>query len=453
MKIARRVLVVCAGLVVAASGVGMTAGAGDEARRPPLAGGFGRPAQAPTPPAAPPGVPPILPPLVPTPTPTPRALPLPSPPPAPPAPTQGPAPTATPPAAPPLPTAAPPPPPTAVPPTPAPMRATPSLSPRQTPSAPKAIASIGLKEEPSRTSAAVSVGYVMVPFVVTDLKGRPVGDLRQKDVTLLSDGEPVATDIFAKSDDAPVSFTILLDVSGSMGLGGKMEGAREAIAALLNHRRKGDDFALYTFGGGEFREAVPFTEKTLPILSALSVIKPYGKTAFYDALSRIGDRTLMGKNGSRALILLTDGLDNASRLTRDDLEKLLQDVDLPVYPLGLRAEGALTNLQPGQNPEAMLNLEILGNVARMSGGKLAIVDDPGKLDQAIIDVERDLRAQYLLGFAPTGAGPVRFHRLTLRVSGPARPLRVRAGYRGTDPPKKSDRTGSNSPELETKRST
>jgi hypothetical protein len=83
-----------------------------------------------------------------------------------------------------------------------------------------------------------------------------------------------------------------------------------------------------------------------------------------------------------------------------------------------------------------VNLEILGHVARLSGGLLAIVDDATQLPAAITRVERDLRTQYLVGFTPTGVGPVRYRRISLRLSGPARPVRVRAGYRGTLPPLK-----------------
>ncbi|MFI5120653.1 MAG: VWA domain-containing protein [Thermoanaerobaculia bacterium] len=287
---------------------------------------------------------------------------------------------------------------------------------------------------PARTTSSVSVGYVMVPFVLTDLKGRPIQDLREKDVTLLVDGQPVATDFFARSDDAPVSFTVLLDSSGSMGLVGKMDGAKAAVRALVEQRLSGDDFALYVFASGAVREAVPFTSDAARLLAAVDAVKPAGRTAFFDALAKMPDKSLLGKNGSRAIVLLTDGIDNASELTRDDLAVLLEGVDVPVYPIGLRSPGAPLAPPPGVTPEALVNLEILGHVARLSGGLLSIVDEPAQLPGAIARVEKDLRTQYLMGFTPTGAGPVRFRRISLRLSGPARPVRVRAGYRGTLPP-------------------
>ena len=288
-------------------------------------------------------------------------------------------------------------------------------------------------QEPVKAATSVAVGYVLVPFVVTDLKGLPVRDLRERDVKLLVDGKPVKTDLFARSDDAPVSFTILLDGSGSMALNGKFEGARAAVRALIDQKIPGDDFALFVFAEGAVLETVSFTEDTARLVAAVNTVKPFGKTAFFDALAKMPDKSLLGKNGSRAIILLTDGIDNASELSRDALEILLEGVDVPVYPIGLRSPSSPAIPAPGQSIEALLNMEILGHVARLTGGRLAIVDDPARLPDSVKLIEKDLRAQYLLGFTPAGTGPARFHRIALRLSGPVRAIRVRAGYKGPSP--------------------
>ncbi len=287
---------------------------------------------------------------------------------------------------------------------------------------------------PQRATAAVSVGYVLVPFVVTDAKGRPVRDLKKKNVTLLADGQPVATDLFDHSDAAPVSFAILLDGSGSMALSKKMDGARAALRALLARRVPGDDYALYVFSEGQVKETVPFTADVARVTRGLDTVVPFGKTALYDAIARMPDESLRGKNGARAILLLTDGIDNASHLTEADLTKILEGIDVPVYPLGLRGSEAVGTPAPGTTQEALLNLDVLGHIARMSGGRLEIVTEPEQLEGAVLEIERDLRSQYILGFAPTGSGDLRYHRLSLRLGGRPRPVRVRAGYRGTDPP-------------------
>lgn len=290
--------------------------------------------------------------------------------------------------------------------------------------------------DPVKATTSVAVGYVLVPFVVTDLKGVPVRNLREKDVTLLVDGIPVTTDLFARSDDAPVSFTILLDGSGSMGLAGKLEGARAAVSALVEQKIPGDDFAVFVFAEGAVNEVISFTQDTARVIAAVNDVKPFGRTAFFDALAKMPDKSLLGKNGSRAIILLTDGIDNASDLSRDDLAALLEGVDVPVYPIGLRSPGAPVFPPPGQSVERLLNMEILGHVARITGGRVAIVDDASRLPDSVRLIEKDLRTQYLLGFTATGTGPVRFRRIALRLSGPLRAIRVRAGYKGPAPPTK-----------------
>jgi VWFA-related protein len=284
---------------------------------------------------------------------------------------------------------------------------------------------------PQRMEESVSVGYVMIPFTVLTSKGAPITDLRSSEVQLYVDGQPVRSDMFEKSENAPVSFTILLDASGSMALAGKMDSARAAVGALLAHRRPGDDFALYVFAETVSREVVPFTEDPAKITRALADVTPYGKTAFFDALSTMPERSRLGKNPSRAIILLSDGIDNASTLTRSDLARLLQGVAVPIYPLGIR--------DPRESPaggtrEALSDLDLLREVASLTGGKLSLGNEPQQIALAVASIEKDLRAQYLIGFTPTGHGAVKYREISLKLAGRIRSVRVRAGYLGTEPP-------------------
>jgi Ca-activated chloride channel family protein len=308
-------------------------------------------------------------------------------------------------------------------------------------------AGVSAQQVPSQEfNDTVSVGYVMVPFTVFGSKGDPVTNLRQKEITLLVDGQPVKSDMFERSMDAPVSFTILLDGSGSMALAGKMEAARAAIGALIAHRKPGDDFALYVFDDKGAHEVVPFTSDVGAIGRGLVGLKPFGKTAFFDALATIPERSRLGRNPTRAIILLSDGIDNASHLTREQLAQRLEGVAIPIYALGLREPGEQTGAQaprlsgqakapvPQPISEEMSDLDVLEEVASLTGGKLFVGNHPDQLSTAIAAVEQNLRAQYLIGFSPTGKGAVKYRRISLKVEGRARSVRVRAGYRGTEPP-------------------
>ncbi|MEO6260513.1 MAG: VWA domain-containing protein [Thermoanaerobaculia bacterium] len=287
---------------------------------------------------------------------------------------------------------------------------------------------------PEPMHETVSVGYVMIPFTVLGTRGKPITDLREREVRLFVDGSSVRSDLFEKSQNAPVSFTILLDGSGSMGLAGKMDSARAAIGALLAHRQAGDDFALFVFAESEATELVPFTENPADISNAMGRVTPFGKTAFFDALARMPGRSALGKNPTRAIILLSDGIDNASSLTRGDLARRLEGVSVPIYPLGLREPEETPKPVSRASQEQLSDVGLLDEVARLTGGKLHLGNTPQQIAQAIANVEHDLRAQYLIGFAPTGKGAVKYRTISLKVASRGRNVRVRAGYLGTEPP-------------------
>lgn len=281
---------------------------------------------------------------------------------------------------------------------------------------------------PQTLTDSVSVSYVMIPFTVLGSKGAPLTDLKQKEVSLLVDGVPVKSDMFEPSQNEPVSFTILLDGSGSMALAGKMEAARSAVAALLARRKPGDDYSLWLFSDDEAKELVPFTENASAITRAMLTVQPFGKTAFFDALATMPERSRLGRNTTRAIILLSDGLDNASKLTRADIAGRLEGVSIPIYPLGLREDATSGAKEQGAE------IELLAYVAQLTGGKLSLGIEPVQLASAVDALEHNLRAQYLIGFTPTGKGAVKYRRISLQLAGRVRAVRVRAGYRGTEPP-------------------
>lgn len=299
----------------------------------------------------------------------------------------------------------------------------------------------------------VDVNYVIVPFTALGAKGIPMTDIQEREVSLYVDNFPVPLDMFELSMNAPVSWTILFDASGSMGLAGKMDAAKAAINSLISRRYEGDDFALYVFDSKRTaRELVPYTENPAALTRALETVKPWGKTAFYDALAQMPERSELGRNASRAILLLSDGIDNASRLTSADIEKLMEGTATPIYAFALREPGELNaqgakSMAPTDNPEMGVNLDLLEELARTTGGQIFVGNRPDQLQTAMDSIAKVMRAQYLVGFEPTGKGGVRYRRILLKLSRRTQGLRVRAGYRGTEPPpmnassrKKSKRT-------------
>lgn len=295
-------------------------------------------------------------------------------------------------------------------------------------------------EDDPQLSERVDVDYVIVPFVALGSKGIPIMDIKSREVALYADGLPIETDMFELSMNAPVSWTILVDASGSMGIGQKMDAAKAAIHALISRRQEGDDFGLFVFDSkGVARELVPYTENPAAITRALDVVKPWGRTAFYDALAEMPERSELGRNASRAILLLSDGIDNASKLTREEIERLMQGVATPIYSFALREPGELKTPAPTAETapevaEMAWNLDLLQELATVTGGNLFVGNEPAKLATAMDQIAKVLRAQYLIGFSPTGRGAVKYRRFTLRLGRRTNSLRVRAGYRGTEPP-------------------
>lgn len=287
-----------------------------------------------------------------------------------------------------------------------------------------------------RYAENVSVGYVMVPFTVFGTHNAPRTDVKEKDVEVYVDGVRIKSDMFERALNAPISYTIVLDGSGSMGLAGKMEAARAAVDALLAHRQENDDFALYVFDDKEAHEVVPFTTDGNAIQAAMRSVKPFGKTAFFDALATMPERSRLGRNPTRAIILLSDGIDNNSHLTREQLAAQLEGVAIPIYALGIREPSELsaaTVASPSQN-EALSDIQLLDEISNLTGGRLFLGNEPQQLAGAVDSLNQNLRAQYLVGFTPTGKGAVKYRRISLKVAGRVRSVRVRAGYRGTEPP-------------------
>ena len=284
----------------------------------------------------------------------------------------------------------------------------------------------------AQSSDEISVNYVMVPFTALGTNGVPITDLRQRDIKLLVDGKAVATDLFERSTNAPVSLVFLVDASGSMALAGKMEAAGTAVQTVVANAKAGDEFALFMFDNVDVHDVVPFTAKGSDVVSGLGKIKPYGKTAFFDAIAKMPAKIEVAKNPTRAIILISDGIDNASRLTGLQLAAKLEGFAVPIYAIAPR-DPKLPRIR-GKTVESGADLDTLENVAGATGGKLFLGNKSAHFVSAVSQMDRALRAQYLIGFAPTGTGAIKYRRISLETAARVRAVRVRAGYRGTEPP-------------------
>jgi Ca-activated chloride channel homolog len=295
-----------------------------------------------------------------------------------------------------------------------------------------ALAVPAVAQEPPAYSESAAAEYVLLPVLVFDHQGRFVDDLEQKDFRVRVDAAAVELDTFERDDSAPVSFAFLLDTSGSMQLANKIETAKNAIRSIVRGRKPGDDFALFAFSEGEVRLVTEFSTDPARLLRELYGLEASGQTALFDAVAATPSKMVKGKNGKRAIVLLTDGVDNASEIDAARMAEILQQVSVPVYTVGLK-NGAIGRLSDKEREE-QLSVDNLKMLAGSSGGKMFLLsgeDDPRPM-AAQIAVE--VRKQYLLGFTPSGRGDVKYRIVFVSVARPGRwDVRARRGYRGTAP--------------------
>ncbi len=288
-------------------------------------------------------------------------------------------------------------------------------------------------QEPQVPSFSESTGseYVLLPVQVFDTKGRFVDGLSRGDFRVRVEGVAVNVDTFERDDNAPVSFAFLIDTSGSMRLADKLEHAKDAVRAIIARRRPGDDFALFAFSEDEVRQIADFSADPARLLRLLGQLEASGRTALFDAVAATPSRMLSGRNGKRAILLFTDGVDNASRLSSVEMAGILQEVSIPVFAIGMK-NAAFDRLTDEERRDlALENLKIL---ASSSGGQMFLAGGDDDLRPMAQKIDAEVRKQYLLGFAPSGRGDPKYRIIMVSVAKAGRfVIRARRGYRGSAP--------------------
>jgi len=167
-----------------------------------------------------------------------------------------------------------------------------------------------------------SVQMVTVAAVVRDRKGRFVRDLSRDDVQVLDKGAPRDIRDFRADAESPISLALLFDESGSMSVASNAGAAREAarqILAALDPRR--DEVAVYSFDSS-LREVNPFTSDIAGVSARLAEQQPFGTTALFDAVASAAERIAARGGRRKAIVVLTDGMDNASRLRPEQVSSM-----------------------------------------------------------------------------------------------------------------------------------
>jgi Ca-activated chloride channel family protein len=243
----------------------------------------------------------------------------------------------------------------------------------------------------------VAVRLVLLPASVEDKRGRIVTGLTAGDFRLTDEKVPQQIKYFSVESDEPVSIAFVLDVSGSMRQSGKIDAAKEAIRFFVDQLRPQDRFALICFADDQVSWVTEFTSDRQRFLERLMVQEGYGQTALNDAVGAIPKLVDERATGRKAIVLITDGVDNASKLTIEQAVVTARKVELPIFTVGF---STLPWEDRKHATDLGFNMAVLQLFADETGGALFVVQDPDELKEAVARISTDLRHQYLIGYSP-----------------------------------------------------
>ena len=292
-----------------------------------------------------------------------------------------------------------------------------------------------LPQQPqSRPTFRATVDRVTVAVTVRDKRGRPVTTLTANDFNLIDNGRPQPI-LEVHRDTTPVAMAILADISGSMEVAYKRGTAKEAARQLVGLLTAGEDrVGLYSFDT-ELDEVQPLELAPAKVVERLDRLEAWGRTKLFDAIAETAGKLKESGAPRRAVVVLTDGDDNASRLTAGEVSTIASSIDVPVYVLVVVSP--LDRV--GQSTSSVIDPKLteqrdgmLGNLARWTGGEILLPVGPEEMTAATKQIVQELRQSYLVAFEP-GREPG-WHPLELKTKKTELIVRARSGYLVTNRP-------------------
>ncbi len=270
----------------------------------------------------------------------------------------------------------------------------------------------------------IESNLVLVPVTVSDAREHPVKGLTKESFRIFDDGVEQTITHFGL-DDAPTTIGMVFDSSGSMRYHRDL--ARMAASAFCLMANPEDEFFLVDFAGSP-KLSVPLTRDVHLIENRIAQDRPEGRTALLDAVYLALSQMRKSHMARKALLIVSDGGDNASRYTRGDINRVLRESDVLIYSIGVFA--LYGRRQP---PEQLEGPNLLRKLSEESGGRMIPVNDTIELPYIAVKVGMEMRNRYVLGYAPPDVRDNgRYHHVQVKlvVSQGLPPMRAswRSGY-------------------------
>jgi Ca-activated chloride channel family protein len=285
-------------------------------------------------------------------------------------------------------------------------------------------ASAQTRQASNATAFRADATLVLVPVTVVDRRGAIVNGLASGAFTLTEDGVRQQVHSFAE-EEVPVSLGIVLDLSGSMR--GVLGEAKESLRALMKDANPADEAFLNTVSTRP-REYSRFTGDFDEVLSRVAFEKAGGDTALIDTIYGSLHELHSGIHTRKALLVISDGMDNHSRYSKQELLDRAVESDAQIYTIAV--DGAPAFAKPMLRMEERRGLLFLDELAAKTGGMSFIVRGQTDIPAAAARIGRALRDQYTIGFLPRGDGRGgQWRRIKVKVEGSGLRAYTRTGYR------------------------
>jgi Ca-activated chloride channel homolog len=278
------------------------------------------------------------------------------------------------------------------------------------------------QEPPSQAPSfrSASSELVVLPVIVTDKPDQYVAELKQEQFTVYDNGRKVAIDFFS-AEDTPVTVGLVLDASSSVR---KKVGDIVAASAAFARSSNPDDELFAVYFNDEVQDALPgrgmlLASDAAGLHRALQSLVPEGRTSLYDGLIHALERLATGTRTRKALVLISDGGDNASTATLDQVLAKARASNAAIYTIGV-----YDDYDPDKNPG------VLKSLAKETGGERFLPRSAGPLMVACQHIAREIRSGYTIGYTPPDRDGA-FHRVRVEVTPDGRrklTARTRPGY-------------------------
>jgi len=291
--------------------------------------------------------------------------------------------------------------------------------------------SLQLPEDPGQLQDAGGAHFkfaqIRVPVWVNDRHHRSVLNLKKGHFKLFVDEKTVEPNYFSTSFEQEVDILFLLDLSGSMALGGKLEASKQVLTYLIRSLRSKDRWQLIVFAEKQVLKVLD-NEHREQLEGTLAKARAYGKTALYDALLKAPAYLQNRGTEQKAVFLFTDGHDNNSTLDLEATRYLMKNLTVPLFAIGIM-DGFLPSQEASEEP---LNVNTLKTLTTAGGGELLLARDRSDLLDMKNMLRENLRAHYILGFmVERGEGETR-HQIRVKTKKRLH-IRYRKSYIGMPP--------------------